>query len=874
MYINGSKSCISRLYPAMLRFINYVIPVVSKIFIHSRVLIALHGMLRCTGIFDHRKNNSMRALRYSLLCCCFFHPAFGQVAGKLVRSDGQPAPYVNVLLLDGADSTLVKAVVTNENGTYFIGNVRPGGYLLRFSGIGYETSHSSGFQLSAAEKSMDLGVLVMKEVSRELKEVVIRAEKPLFQQQVYGTVVNVESSVLSKGSSALELLERSPGVFIDRRDNNIVLNGKNGVMVMINGKMMRVSVDQVITMLNGMSANDIEKIELMTTPPARYDAEGSAGLINIVLKKNRNQGSFSLTGGYGWGEKETASFNIARGIGNSTLYAAYAYSHDRTFVDWFATATDYVPVLGGQTSSAFSSEIKPIRNSHHATLGFDTRFTPKLTAGGSLTFNNNHTAENITNHAEYSVEPDKQYVLDADINGSGNWNNLLNSVYIEKKINDKEQINFDMDYLLYENKKPTNAYSVFGDENGNRPGTNDTLFSPYQRASSNSTIKIGVAKFDYTRQLSPLLKLESGLKGTYTRNVSLSGVESLVNGDWVSRPTTVNNIMMKESIAAGYVSLSMQLKPSLSVNVGARYEYSHTRIDEPDTKQLVTERKLGKLFPTLFVSWKMKERSALQLSYTKRISRPSYNDLASFVVYTDPTSVETGNSLLRPTITNNLKLGYNYAGYSFAVLFSRDDYPIARTQMVSNAAGDLLVLSPQNVRYQNNLAVQTNLPFKIGNWWSMHYDFSGAWRKFRLEHTPQPAEKSYFAYSVNFSETFMLPKSFSLEVSGWYNSQMYNGSKKVDGFGAINGGIKKVLDKNMGVLQLTVQDIFRTMRITSYFGTVTEEVFDLRSRVPFSAESTRFPIFKITYTRSFGTGGGKGRGERSGLREERERIVH
>jgi iron complex outermembrane recepter protein len=156
----------------------------------------------------------------------------------------------------------------------------------------------------------------------------------------------------------------------------------------------------------------------------------------------------------------------------------------------------------------------------------------------------------------------------------------------------------------------------------------------------------------------------------------------------------------------------------------------------------------------------------------------------------------------------------------------------------------------------------------------MNYGFSGGWRKFRLEHTPQPAEKSYFAYSVNFSENFTLPKSYSLELSGWYSSQAYSGSKKVDGFGAINGGVKKELSKNRGVLQLTVLDIFKTLRITSYFGTVTEEVFNLRSHVPFSTESTRSPIFKITYTRSFGTGSTKERNKRTGSQDERDRILN
>ncbi|MBO9202097.1 MULTISPECIES: outer membrane beta-barrel family protein [Niastella] len=715
---------------------------------------------------------------------------------------------------------------------------------------------------------------VVKDSARILKEVTVRGMKPLFQQQVYGTVVNVESSMLSKGSSALELLERSPGVFIDRRDNNIALNGKTGVMVMINGKAMRVSVDQVITLLAGMNANDIEKIELMTTPPAGYDAEGSAGLINIVLKKARNQGSFSITGGYGWGEKCTASFNLARGIGNTGLYAAYSYSHDKTFVDWFSTATHYVPVLGGQAASTFLSEIKPVRNSHNATVGFDTRFTPRLTAGGSFTFNSNNTIEKTVNHAVYNMDNNKQYVLDATIGGAGNWNSLLSSVYVEKKISDQQQINFDIDYLFYDNRRSTNAYSLFNDEDGNSPGMNDTLFSPYQKASSHSPIKIGVAKFDYTNQLNPSLKLESGLKGTYTRNVSVSGIESLVNGNWVSSPATVNNVVMKEGIGAGYVSLSMRVNASFNVNAGVRYEYSHTRMDEPNTKRLVTARTFGQFFPELTFSWKVKERSELQLTFTKRISRPTYNDLASFVEYTGPTGVATGNSLLKPTITNNLKLGYTYVGYSVAVLLSRDNYPIARYQMVSNAAGDLLVLSPQNVRYQNNLTLQTNLPFTIGNWWSMNYGFAGGWRKFRLEHTPQPAEKSYFGYSLNFSEQFTLPKHFSLEFAGWYNSRSYDGSKEVAGFGAINGGVKKEFSKNKGVLQLSVQDIFKTLRITSYFGAVTDEVFNLKSKVPFSTESARSPIFKITYTRSFGTGSAKTRSNAGGSADERGRILN
>jgi hypothetical protein len=261
------------------------------------------------------------------------------------------------------------------------------------------------------------------------------------------------------------------------------------------------------------------------------------------------------------------------------------------------------------------------------------------------------------------------------------------------------------------------------------------------------------------------------------------------------------------------------------------------------------------------------------LSYTKRISRPSYNDLASYVGYSDPTAVYTGNPFLQPTITHNIKLGYNYKSYSFSLLFSRDNNPIARYQLTESPAADILYISPQNLAWQNNISFQANLPWKVNNWWNMSYSFSGGLRQYKVGYTKQPLEKKYFGYSLNFNQTFKLPKNFSAELSGWYSNTWYNGTVKINGFGVLNIGIKKELKNNAGSFQLSASDLLMDERYIVRYGELTEEAFSIKSHVTFNTESSKFPIIKLTYSRSFGNNTIKGQGKQgTGSEDERDRI--
>jgi outer membrane receptor protein involved in Fe transport len=818
----------------------------------------------------------MKYLLTYLLVVSVFQTAFSQLSGKVADAGGHPVPFAGVTLINSPDSTLVKAALTGKDGAFRIEPVEKGKYILKISSIGYQTFTSPMFELTDSLRAKDFGSITLPANSKQLSEVVIRADKPLVQQEAGGMVVNVQSSLLTKGSSALQVLQRSPGVIIDPHNNSITLNGKGGVMVMMDGKLMRMSMSQVVALLNGMSADDIDKIELLTTPPAKYDADGNAGLINIVTRKNKRpgtNGSLTASAGYGKYEKGSASINLSHNTGKISLRGSYSYYHEHGYGELFAGGTENVSAIGGQTSFHYIGLSKPVSNYQDAKTGIDVRITPKTTLGGSVYYSFGNDQNNSYNHGNYAL-PDSDQIFHSYLDGINHSRNMINSFYVEKEISKGEKINFDADYIYYKNEGNTAVQSSFVDNNGNPVGADDSLYSPRQRDLANTTIKVGVAKIDYIKQLSPKLKLEAGAKGTYTRSYSISGIENFVNDQWkLSTVGVSNNLGTKEAIGAAYGTFNIQVDTGANLIIGARYEYSHNSTDNASNAQYAIDRRLGKLFPSVFFTKKLTDNSDLQLSYTKRITRPSFSDLASYVTYNDPVSVFTGNPALKPTVTDNLKAAYNYHNYLFSILFSRDNDVILGTQISTGPSRGLVYLAPQNAPWQNNITFQTHIPVKITDWWESSYDFVGGLHKYKVDYTPQTFTKTYFSYSANFAETFKLPKKYSFELSGYYNSSSYYSTSRSNGNGTLNFGVKKELNNNGGSLQLSVSDLLMSASYYGYIGSLTKDAFNSQVYVRYNGESRNFPIFKLTYYRSFGTASNKSqRSTDAASKDERSRL--
>lgn len=782
----------------------------------------------------------------------------------MVSADGSAVGFATVSVLRSPDSVAVRSVLSDDKGAFSLTAIPNGSYILKVNSLGHITWSSKPFVLSAAQPGYDAGTVVLAAASKQLGEVVIRSNKPLVQQQPGGLVVNVQNSLMAKGSTVLQVLQRSPGVVLDPQHGGISLNGKSGVMVMLDGKLLRLTTEQVTTLLNGMTADDIDKIELLSTPPARYDADGNAGLINIVTKKNKKQGtsgSVTASAGYSKGLKASADLNLNHNSEKLSLRGSYDYARDRGYSLLLADGTEIVGILGGPVAFQYNGEGKPFATYNGMGAGLDYRSTPTLTVGGALYYAISANDNNNHNFGKYTL-PDTVLMFDSQLAGNSRTRYLHPSLYLEQTMGKDQKLNIDLDYFGHYYRGLTQVQSNFS----------NSVFGQRQRNFANADIKVGVAKIDYTNAFSKRLRLESGLKSTYTRSQSIAGIEKLVDGNWLNIGAgTSNDLGTKEFIGGAYAILNWQADSLINISAGARYEYSRNSTDHSLNAQYLIDRRLGKLFPSIFLTRKLNANDELQLSYTERITRPTFADLASYVSYNDPVSVFTGNPALKPTITHNLKLAYNRNDLLFSILYSRDINSIRGVQIMTGPTPGLVYLRPENGDWQNNFLLQATVPIKPAAWWEMSYGFVGGLHQYKVSYFPQPLQKTYFSYNINFTESFKLPRNYAIELSGYYNSSAYDSNSNSSSNAAINLGFKKELPNQNGSFQLSISDVFSSVIYRAKIGQLTTDAFNTDVRVSYQPESRFFPIIKLSYSRSLGANSKASR-KNKGTDDEQKRL--
>jgi len=808
---------------------------------------------------------SMKTLTLILCTLLLTTIARGQVSGILTDTNGSPLPFATVVLLKSADSVIVRSTLSDEKGHFALSAAPSGAYVIKVSSIGYVNYFSPPIMLDHLHPSYYAGTILLKTSGKQLSEVVIRSNKPLVQQEAGGLVVNVQNSLMTKGSSVLEVLSRLPGVIVDQQTSAISLNGKGGVMMMLDGKLLRLSADQVAALLNGMTADDIDKIELLATPPAKYDADGNAGLINIVTKKNKQpgtSGSVTASAGYGKGDKASADIDLNHNSGKFSLHASYDYAQNHYYSLLLAQGTENVPILGGQTNFHYNGQGNILANYQGFGGGLDYHASAATTIGGGIYYSISSNQNSNHNFGNYLL-PDSNLVFDSQLTGASHTWYLHPSLYLEQTISKDQKLNAGLDYFSHTSNSPTQVQSNFS----------DSLFGSRQHNLANANIKVSVAQLDYTDQFNKRLALESGIKGTYTFSQSTAAIENLVNGQWVPIGAgTSNDLATRELIGAGYAVLNWKPDSLTSLSAGARYEYSSNTTDHSLNAEYFVDRQLGKLFPDVFLIRKLNATDELQLSYTERIRRPSFSDLASYVSYNDPTSVFTGNPALKPTITHNLKLAYNWQDYLFSILYSHDTDPIEGVQGVTGPTKGLVYLMPENADWQNNLTAQSTIPVKAAAWWEMNYNFIGGWRQYRISYFPELLVKGYFSYSFNFTESFKLPRLYAIELSGYYNSSSYGSNGLNYGSAVCNLGFKKELNNHNGSFQLSISDIFRGGTYRGHDGALIADAFDTDVYIDYHPESYFRSIIKLSYSRSFGSNSKKAVRDINRTKEEQDRL--
>ncbi|MEO9661244.1 MAG: outer membrane beta-barrel protein [Maribacter dokdonensis] len=791
-----------------------------------------------------------------------------QITGRIMDELNNPVAFANVTLHDAKTNTLISGGISADDGYFDIAITSLGSYKLKISLLSFQTWQSGLLEVTLLPYAHDFSNINLHEEVTELEGVLVQGQRRLIQRTQEGSVINVQASVMSKGTTVLRLLERSPGVILDQYNNTFSLNGKSGTLVLINGKPQRMPTSDLIAMLNGMSADTIEKIELLTNPSARYDVDGNAGIINIVTFKNETlglQGNLNVSAGHGEGPKQTTSLSINHGGELANFFGSYTLSYDDTYDGFNAKGTTEIPVLGGFTSVDFASHTKQINRNHNFNLGYERQITKTSTWGANVLYNISKPLVLTTNRGMYEFTNNP--FLDAQIilNGNGKLTNLNMSTFYETQ-KDDNTFSVSADFIKYNTKTPNHVKSSYFDEKGNSFQPENEIYNRGNRGFNETDIKVGVLKLDYKHQFKEDLVFEGGVKGSLSKTENDARIEILQNDEFEPDDRFISTIENIEHIGAIYSILDVGLSKRTKAQMGLRYEYWNQDFDNSDLN-----RSFGKIFPTVFLTHSFSDTTALNVAYNKRITRPNYSDLASFLVYNSPTSVFSGNPQLLPAITNNISITYNIHSFSVSIMASNEKNPIARYQVTRNAQSNVAVIAPVNLDYQRNLDVQSNIPIRLANWWNVNLNATAGYRTFKLLHTDEPKTHNYLHYNFNGSQTLRLPANVSLELSGWYTSQHFNGSTKVRGFGTLNGGLKKEF-KNGSSLQFTITDIFESMDIRSQIGSLTREAFGDRFNVSYSPESGFSRILTIGYTYPFGNNKVIRSNSRTGAATEKSRL--
>ncbi|MBX7108539.1 MAG: TonB-dependent receptor [Chitinophagales bacterium] len=781
------------------------------------------------------------------------------ITGQVYDQLHQPVEFATVTLLNAADSSLIKGEFTDASGSFAFDQLHEGNYALRITNLGFENVTLDSITIDSASAAVNLGSISLSMLSKELTGVTVSAQKPLIQHEHDKMILNVEGSAVASGGSVLDALEKAPGVIVSQ-DGKLSLRGKQGVLVMIDDKPTYLSAEQLANQLKAMPAESISKIEVITNPSARYDAEGNAGIINIVTRKNRNLGlNGSVTAGIEKSQEWSpeAGINLNYRMKSVNLFGSYNYSdyHQYQTLDVLRNFSE----ADGQSSVTENSVMQNayLDNSYKAGMDYfiNDRHTIGFVASGyadKYTTTNN-TAATINNSTGI-YDPGSHTHGDIK-NLSDNFSFNLN--YDGKLDTSGTVLSADADYSHFNSKGDDYYETVYFNEDGSE--TDNPL---YYHTQSPGVIDIRSAKVDLSHPFRHGWNMEAGVKASAVKNDNEEIFTVKQNSDWIIDSSKTNHFIYTENVYAGYLQLSKTIKKT-SISAGLRSELTHST-GNSETLNENFERDYIQLFPSINVSHEINDNHSVSVSYSRRIDRPDYDQLNPFLFFLDPYLYQQGNPNLRPQLTNSLELSYLFKqNYNLILSYSRTSDEIQEQFYQVDSTKTIVLLSENfgsNTTYASTVYAQLQ-PF---TWWSLTPVLTAFYQDLETKYLETDFHNTHLGCQVNIQNSFTLPKGFSLELSAQYQSPVIFSIASIEANGDVSMGIKKTLWDGKASVKLNARDIFNTNNIKG-------EIVYANINSSF-AQNNDQQRFGINFTYRFGASQESQRRRQSAIDEEVNRV--
>ena len=743
------------------------------------------------------------------------------VRGRVAGPGGAAVELATVTLHRAADSVVVKTEFTDAAGAFELTAAAGRRYLVSVAQVGFRRYWSPAFELPAAGLALPPVQLAASEATA-LKDVTVTGRKPLYEHRSDRTVLNVADNPLSAGATTLDVLGRAPGVTADAADN-LALRGRQGVLIVIDGKRVPLAGAELADYLRALPAEQVQSIELITNPPASFDAQGGAGVIAIHLKKDQRlgtNGSANLSYGRGHYGKFVGGLALNYRRKGLNLYGNYTYNDRRGFnfldFDRQYAATDVLPAARSQVGSDQLTHLR----SHAAKVGLDLTLSKRTTLAAALTglasLADNNTSSNtlITDLAEQPTQRFSSFTAQ-DVrrpNGSANLN--LRHAFADSAA--AASLAFDADYACYHTGRLTDLFTYF-----DAPAQPTSLLHGDQR----SDLDIGAFKADYSRPLPGRARLEAGAK--VTRIASDNDVLFVRTPDEALRVSTVDpNLSLRfryhENVNAAYATLR-GAHAGTQVQAGLRAEQTNSLAEVVDGAS--RERHYLQLFPNLSLERSLNKDNALALSLARRIDRPSYGQLNPLRAYLDATSFTAGNINLVPQTSYNVELTHTYRGkYSAALAYARTSQPFVIASQPAPDGDRLVVNQPVNLSRQDFYTLTLTAPLELAKWWTLYANGIFYYNRYQGNLNGTALDRGQVACNLTLNNSFALPGGWAAELNGFYESREVGGFQRLQARGQVAAGLKKSFWHDQATLRLTMSDIFYTtpLRVTSTYVNFSE----------------------------------------------------
>lgn len=752
----------------------------------------------------------------SFYCCLSLLAQPGnnrQIRVKVLTEAGAGIPDATIILLR-QDSSVVKNTATDLSGVALFNPLPAGNYFIRVRLLGFREYSSLLLNLAADKEITE--TVVLKQEHILLQDVTVTAKKPLVRFLPDKTVINVEAGITNAGATVMDVLEKSPGITIGR-DGTISMKGKAQVMVLIDGKQTQLNGAELQAYLAGMNASQVDVIELIENPGAKYDAAGNSGIINIRTKKNRQKGfngSLSLGLGQGFFTKANNSLNMNYRTGKWNFYMNYGMRGGKERMTIEALRT-YFNTAGEDSLLLDQPNVTRTKiNAHNIKAGADFFAGKQTTLGIAFTGNLNERRTSSFSTIDW-MSP--SYVIDSTIITKGNRNSDFKRAGINfnarHSFNESSELLFDIDIIKF-----TIKGNQYFETELQAPGS----LPSGTKGDIPSELNIFTAKLDYSKRFKQLL-WETGLKTATTNTDNLAEYFYKDGAGWQADLSRSNHFLYDEKIHSAYTSIDAE-KGKWHWQAGLRYEfttYKANQLGNAVVKDSSFTKNYGSLFPSAFVSYSADSSNTFTLRFGRRIDRPQFQNLNPFLVTINKYTFEGGNPFIRPQYTWNVELLHTYKGllstgvsYSYLKDYFSQIFVIDSNS--SNVNKNIIIYTRGNVGEFHNAGASASLQLPVAKWWNLtsavvynHKIIKGfIWAPFKA---------TVNQVNISINNQFQFGKGWAAELSGYYlsNSQI-DLQETLTPQGEMGAGISKQVLKNSGTIRLTIRDIFYTQNYSGY----------------------------------------------------------